>query len=305
MKSKPGTPAFMHEYLRLTKDRKQTEAKARTLSWLVSEYLGSADYQKLSVNTKRDYERMTGVIKLKFGTLPVQALEARGARRLFMDWRDEMRSTPRSADLHITVLARILSWGKNREIILRNPLEKAGKLHKSNRKDIIWMPSQVKKFLNEAPQHLSDVVRMALWTMQRKGDVLSLPTIAFNDGLLWITQGKTGARVRIKPADEILPILRTASSEKRTRVLANSFGDMWTSSGFDSSFNKEMKRLEITGVTFHDLRGTAITYAYAHGMDVERIAEISGHSQTECETIIRRNYLAGGDIIEAIRKGTV
>ncbi|WP_247650472.1 tyrosine-type recombinase/integrase [Brucella sp. 458] len=304
MKSKPDTPAFMHEYLRLTRDRKIAEAKPKTLAWLVSEYLASADYQKLSVNTKRDYERMTGVISIKFGTLPVQALEARGARRLFMDWRDEMCATPRSADLHITVLARIMSWAKNREIIIRNPLEKAGKLHKSNRKDIIWMPSQLSKFLNEAPAHLSDVVKMALWTMQRKGDVLGLPTIAYSDGLLWITQGKTGARVRIKPADEILPILRTAKEKNRTRVLANSFGDMWTSSGFDSSFKKEMNRLEIKGVTFHDLRGTAITYAYANGMDVERIAEISGHSKSECETIIRRNYLAGGDVIEAIRKGT-
>lgn len=304
MTSKPGTPAFTQEYVRLTKDRKKAEAKPETLSWLIKQYTSSADYQKLSPSTKRDYERMTGEILVRFGTLPIPALEARGARRLFMDWRDEMRSIPRCADLHITVLARMLSWAKNREIIVRNPLERAGKLHKSSRKDIIWMPSQVNKFLNEAAPHLADVVRMALWTMQRKGDLLGLTTIAYSDGLLWITHGKTGARVRIKPADEILPMLRKAKDANRKRVLVNSFGDIWTSSGFNSSFGKEMKRLEISGVTFHDLRGTAITYAYAHGMDIERIAEISGHSKSECKVIIRKNYLASGDVIEAIRKGT-
>lgn len=304
MKTKPGTLAFTQEYVRLTKDRKKAEVKPQTLSWLVKEYTSGADYQKLSPSTKRDYERMMGVILVKFGTLPVPALEARGARRLFLDWRDEMSATPRSADLHLTVLARMLSWAKNREIIIRNPLEKVGKLHKASRKDIIWMPSQVNKFLHQAAPHLADVVRLALWTMQRKGDVLGLTTLAYNDGLLWITQAKTGARVRIKPADEIKPLLRKAKEENRTRILLNSFGEVWTSSGFDTSFRKEMKRLEISGVTFHDLRGTAITYAYAHGLDIERIAEISGHSKSECETIIRKNYLAGGDVIDAIRKGT-
>jgi hypothetical protein len=39
-------------------------------------------------------------------------------------------------------------------------------------------------------------------------------------------------------------------------------------------------------------------------MDIERIAEISGHSKSECASIIRKNYLGSGDVIEAIRKGT-
>lgn len=304
MISKPGTMAFTQEFVRLTKDRKKADAKPKTLGWIVGEYFKSAEYQRLRPATKHEYERMSGVIVAKFGTLPVPALEARGARRLFLDWRDEMRSTPRSADLHIAVLARMLSWAKNRETVLRNPLEKVGKLHRSNRKDIIWMPSQVQKFLTDGAPHLADAVRMAIWTMQRKSDLLTMPTIAYADNLLWITQAKTGARVRIKPADEIMPLLQRAKEANRKRILVNSFGDQWSSSGFDSSLRKEMAKLGITGVTFHDLRGTAITYAYAHGMDIERIAEISGHSRSECEVIIRKNYLAGGDVIEAIRKGT-
>lgn len=140
--------------------------------------------------------------------------------------------------------------------------------------------------------------------MQRQGDLLAMKTEAFEDGILWITQGKTGARVRIRPADEILSILRKAKEEGRKHVLVNSYGDNGTSSGFRASLRKEMKRLGITGVRFHDLRGTGITYAYANGTDIEKIAEISGHSKSECETIIRKNYLAGGDVIDAIRRGT-
>lgn len=98
--------------------------------------------------------------------------------------------------------------------------------------------------------------------------------------------------------------LAEAKEQNRQRILVNSFGDNWTSSGFRASWRKEMKRLGTTGVTFHDLRGTGISYANANGMDIERIAEISDHSEAECEAIIRKHYLAGGDVIEAVRAGT-
>lgn len=50
-----------------------------------------------------------------------------------------------------------------------------------------------------------------------------------------------------------------------------------------------MARLGIKGVTFHDLRGTAITFAYAnldkaHDEKIKLISEISGHSQDDAES---------------------
>lgn len=303
IKSKPGTHAFAQEFARLIRDRPHNDTD-QTLGWLASEYLTSAEYQKLKPSTKRDYDRIIGVIRVKFGSMPIGAIEAKGARRVFMDWRDSMRQTPRSADLHISVLARIISWAKDREIVVRNPLERAGKLHSSDRKDSIWMPAHLSKMMSEGAPHIVKVVKIALWTMQRQGDILTMPTVAFDGGRLWIKQGKTGARVRIRPAEEILPVLNEAKEAKRARILVNSFGQHWTSSGFRASWRTELKRLGIKGVTFHDLRGTGISYAYAMGADIEQIAEISGHSKSECEAIIRRHYLAGGEVIEAIRAGT-
>lgn len=303
LKSKPGTTAFLHEFIRLTKDRVK-EQPAETLGWLAEQYHSSADFQKLRPSTRGDYERIIRVITLKLGDMPLRAIEARGARTLFIDWRDEMRSTPRSADLHISVLARIISWGKDREHVARNPLERVGKLHKETRKDDVWLPSQIEKILTEGAPHIANVVRIALWTMQRQSDILALATIAYDDGRLWVTQGKTQARVRIRPAAEILPLLEDAKASKRQRILVNSRGENWTASGFRASLRKEMARLKISGVRFHDLRGTAITYAYANGAEIDRIAEISGHSKSECEAIIRKHYLAGEGVVEAIRSGS-
>lgn len=303
IKAKPGTTAFVQEYARLLRHRPKAD-KDETLGVILTSYLQSADFQKLKPSTKKDYERIIGVIRAKYATFPVKAIEARGARTVFLDWRDSMRATPRSADLHLTVLARIFAWAKNRETIMRNPLERTGKLHSGSRKDIIWTPSQLRTLLENGAPHIVNVARMALWTMQRQGDILTMPTLAYDDGMLWITQGKTGARVRIRPTDDLLPILDEAKRKSRQRILVNSFGQNWTSSGFRASWGKELSRLGITGVTFHDLRGTGITYAYAMGVDIERIADISGHSKAECEEIIRKSYLAGSDVIEAIKAGT-
>lgn len=303
LKAKPGTNAFVQEFARLTKDRHK-DAAAETLGWLADQYHSSGDFQKLKPSTRRDYERIIRVIKAQWGDMPLRALEARGARTLLIDWRDSMRSAPRSADLHIAVLARIIAWGKDREHVSKNPLERAGKLHNTTRKDDVWLPSQLDKMLTEGAPHIANVVKVALWTMQRQADVLTLATIAYDDGRLWITQGKTGARVRIRPAEEIVPLLDDAKAKRRQRVLVNSRGENWTSSGFRASLRKEMARLKISGVRFNDLRGTAITYAYAKGVEIERIAEISGHSKSECEAIIRKHYLAGEGVIEAIRSSS-
>lgn len=302
MESKPGTKAFTLEFIRLTKSRPKLSQDG-TVGSLLDAFLTSADYQKLRASTKKDYDRSLGLIRAQFGTMPLVAVEARGSRKAILDWRDTMRSTPRAADLNVAVFARILSWAKDREEIMRNPLERVSKLHDGTRKNKVWMPSQLDMLLTKGAPHVVKVATFALLTMQRQGDLLAMPTIAYDGGRLWIRQGKTGARVQIAPPADLIPVLDQAKRSERQRVLENSFGQNWTSSGFRASWRKELSRLEIKGVTFHDLRGTGITYAYSRGVEIERIAEISGHSKAECETIIRKHYLAGADVIEAIRGG--
>lgn len=308
MSSKPGTKAFTQEFIRLTKDRHH-EPKSGTIGSLIDDYRRTAGYQKLSASTRRDYERQFGAIRHEFETFTTRTIEARGSRLVFLNWRDTMKESPRSADMHIALLSRVFAWAKSNEIILRNPLERVERLHEGSRRDIIWSDEQLNKVLTEAAPHIRNVALVALWTMQRQADVLSMPTLAFDGERVSIKQGKTGARVRVIAAPDIRPVLRKAKEAMQQRVLVNSFGQNWTSSGFRASWRKEMARLKIRGVTFHDLRGTAITYAYAnldrsHDEKIKLIAEISGHSQADAESIIRKHYLAGQEVIDAISRRT-
>ncbi len=306
--SKPGTKAFTQEFIRLTKDRQKTVYKG-TVSSLIDDYVKTARYKALSTSTRRDYERMFGAIRLDLGDCPFNAIESRGSRRGFIEWRDKMKDSPRSADMHLALLSRLFAWAKDNEFILRNPLERVERLHEGSRRDIIWTDEQLQKLLTEASEHIRNVALVALWTMQRQADVLTMPTLAFDGERVSIRQGKTGAKVRVVAAPALLPLLREAKEKKRQRILVNSFGQNWTSSGFRASWRKEMIKLKIKGVTFHDLRGTAITYAYAcldrsHDEKIKLISEISGHSPADAESIIRKHYLAGQEVIDAIGRGT-
>lgn len=306
--AKPGTKAFTQEYVRLTRDR-QVKTASGTIGALIDEFRSTAKYQTLAPATRKDYERMFGAIRVKFETFPVAAIEARGSRKIFLEWRDTMKDAPRSADMHIGLLARLFAWAKDNETILRNPLERVERLHEGSRRDTIWTMEQINNLLTNGAKHIRDAACVALWTMQRQKDLLTMPVLAFDGERVSIKQGKTGARVRVRAAPDIVPILQEAKEGNRQRVLVNSFGQNWTSSGFKSSWRKEMARLKITGVTFHDLRGTAITYAYAHlershEEKIKLIAEISGHSAEEADAIIRRHYLAGQEVIDAISRGT-
>lgn len=306
--SKPGTKAFAQEFIRLTRDR-ATNVQAGTIGSMIEDFRRTADYLKLSPATRRDYERQFGAIRIKFENFPINAIEARGSRMLFLKWRDSMKESPRSADMHIALLARVFAWAKGLEIILRNPLERVERLHEGTRRDIIWSDEQLTALLTQAAPHIRNVAQIALWTMQRQADILTMPTLSFDGERVSIKQGKTGARVRVVAAPDILPVLRHAKKTESQRVLVNSFGQNWTSSGFRASWRKEMKRLNIKDVTFHDLRGTAITFAYAH-LDrsheekIKLISEISGHSADDAEAIIRKHYLAGQEVIDAIGRGT-
>jgi hypothetical protein len=73
--------------------------------------------------------------------------------------------------------------------------------------------------------------------------------------------------------------------------LLNSDGEPWTEDGFRSSFFKARDRLGIVGVTFNDLRGTAVTRLAIAGCEVPEIASITGHSLKDVHAILDAHYL--------------
>lgn len=302
LQGEPGTPEFIASYHAAVNARK-APPQGVILS-ILQGFQASDDFLSRSDRYRADMVKHIKKIEAKFGDFPLGALADRRSRGEFMAWRDQLAlSSRRQADYTWTVLARILSWALNRGLVAANPCERGGRLYRGSRADKIWSDDDERAFLEKAPKHLHLALLLALWTGQRQGDLLRLPWSAYDGRHIRLKQGKTGSRVVI-PVGAPLKAALDATQRQSTVILVNSDGMPWTGDGFRSSWRKACAAAGISGVTFHDLRGTAVTRLAIAGCTEAQIAAITGHSLKDVGAILDAHYLKRDPALaeEAIRK---
>jgi integrase len=271
---------------------------ADTLETLIDEFVASSDYKSKSAKTKRDYDRYLANIKRyqvngrKLASMPIDAIQVPAARGLFKAWRDTMAEKPRTADYAWTTLARVLSVAKDRGRIAVNVCERGGRLYKADRAEKIWTKADISAFMAVASEPLKLALIMGLWTGQREGDLLRAPWSAYDGKTLRIRQRKTGARVSI-PVGEPLRIAMDAAPRVATTIQTNTRKLSWTEDGFRTSWGKACGKAGVTHLTYHDLRGTAVTRLAMAGCSTSQIGAITGHSLKDVQTILDTHYLGG------------
>ena len=198
LQGEPGSPEFAQSYAAAHRERRQP--KPSTLHSVIVGYKASADFDKLRDRTKHDYLQQIAKIEVKFGDLPLSALDDARVTRDFLEWRDEMAASPRQADYAWTVLMRLLSWARGRGITTYRAPERVERLYSADRSDQIWTEADVAKFNAVAPATLQRALALALDTGQRQGDLLILPWSAYDGAWIRRRQSKGGRRHPCHPA---------------------------------------------------------------------------------------------------------
>jgi integrase len=264
-----------------------------TIQHIMDLYERSPDFANLSASTKKDYRRHFKAIEIDYGTFPTSAFRDRRTRGEFLAWRDRLSiASPRTADYRLAVLARIFSWARDRGHIDINPIERPGRLYSGSRSEKVWSEADETAFMAAAGSHLTLALVLALWTGQRQGDLLRLTWSQYDGRTIRLRQKKTGAHVAIpvgKPLREALDAARL--STKAVTILATTNGTSWTSDGFRASWRKACEKAKVVDLTFHDLRGTAVTRLAVAGCTVPEIASITGHSLQDVSAILDSHYL--------------
>ena len=173
IKGKPGTPEFVREYREAHTNVRQS--RAGTFMAIIARYKEAPEFTRRAQSTRRAYLMYIKLIEDEFGDLPLGALADRRVRGEFKSWRDKFGNTPRKADFAWTVLARILSFAKDRGIIAVNPCERGGRLYSGSRRDKVWSEKDIASLLSVAPKEIQLALMLAIWTGQRQGDLLRLP----------------------------------------------------------------------------------------------------------------------------------
>jgi integrase len=290
LRGEPGTPEFVNSYNEAAA-RKVTPPSGKLLSVLQA-FQQSEDFLGLAPRSRFDYIGKIKVIEKTFSDFPLAALTDRRTRGVFMAWRDKLAlKSRRQADYTWTVLARVLSWSVDRGLAAANPCARGGRLYRGSRADKIWTDADEAMFLERAPAHLHLALMLALWTGQRQGDLLHLPWSAYDGTHIRLRQSKGGVRVQIRVGAPLKAAL-DAAPRRSTIILTSATGKPWTSGGFQQAWRTACKAAGITGVTFHDLRGTAVTRLALAGSTEAEIATITGHSMQSTRAILDIHYLA-------------
>ena len=192
LEGEPGSETFLASYFEATRTRSQAP-RQNTVADLIHAYRRSPEFKTRAESTRREYARFLKIIDDEFGTMPIRALSDLRARGVFLEWRDTMARTPRTADYGWSVLNRLFSFSVDRGKIARNPCTRAGRLYTADRTEALWSQEQLDRLFATAPPEISAAVAFALWTGQRMGDCLKARWADIIDGRIRIRQGKTRA----------------------------------------------------------------------------------------------------------------
>ena len=276
----PNTPEGLADYMQAIADRQVTPTG--TLLSVINLYQQSTKFTALSERSKSDYIEKIKVIEREFGDLPIEALKARKTHGVIVEWRDRLAAgtSGRQADYCVTVLNTILNWAlKDRpDLIETNPAAGIERLYEADRVDRVWKVSDEEAFRAAAYPELRLAFDLAIWTAQRQGDLLKLSWSSYDGRDIRLRQSKSALRVCI-PLPESLRAELDATPKRGTIILTNVRGVPWSADGFRSSWRKICQNARIKGLTFHDLRGTAVTRYAVAGCTQAEIMAITGHGR--------------------------
>lgn len=294
LKGEPGSLEFAASYNAAIAVRPRASGTL-TLSGLCDKFQDSGEFRKLAPRTQRDYRGLIKMIEAEHGDAPVNEFGHRKARTVFLDWRDQLaKRSPRQADYAWTVLARVIAWGVDRGHAEHNPCLKGGRLYSETRADKVWTDEDEANLRRHASPALQLALTLALWTGQRQGDLLRLTWFNYDGRCIRLQQGKTKVRVVIPAGAPLKTALDKAKQDapRDQKILRNIAGEDWTSDGFRASWGKACRRAGIAGITFHDLRGTAVLRLCLAGCSVAEIATITGHALGDVQSILDSNYFS-------------
>lgn len=234
---------------------------------LVASYRSEAnpDWDRLARGTKKLWSDALDRVLVRWADVPLRLWSNPRMVTQVVKWRDEMKDTPRAADVRIACLNRLLAYGRLRGLVTINVAADIPTIYQGgSRAEVIWTPEDFDHFGAVAQQPVWDAVRLASMTGLRRQDLVKLRWSDIGEFAVQITALKKSAGKRRRVVVPIIPGLEELLAELRTRtrkpgvdtVLVTMHGTSWTVNGLNSSVHTT--RSNAREIVAHDARGKPI-----------------------------------------------
>lgn len=262
-------------------DRDAPKAKpVSAIEDMSRQYQQSPEFRELSPKWQLVCSRRLEQVAATLRPFVYSDFNQRWIRSEFYALRDTMQGKPAAADQTMKVLARLLEWAYDRGIIEYNHAQRIGRLKPhASRAEILWTAGQREAFLKHAGHDLAAAFTIAFYTAMRISDLVAVKWSDFDGNWLVVKTSKTGAIVHL-PVYMLAPLRETIDGLSRCcdHMLSTEHAHPWSVINLSKRFQRCYAAAGLSGLHWHDLRGTAATELANAGATELEVKAIIGHS---------------------------
>jgi integrase len=261
---------------------KADAAKADTVTAICEEYLQAPSTKKLRTTNQR-ISILRRLVYPTLGEMPIRTVKRSDIARL-LD-KVETHSGARMADVTLAVLRRIFHWHETRTDNFVSPIIRGMGSRQNtvaHRRTRILSDAEIAKLwaATEDGQPFSALIRFALLTSARRGEIAGMKRSEVVDGVWQVPAARSKTKVEITRP---LSAAAAAVLEGMPRIDGCDF--IFTSNGITpiNSFSEPKRLLDersgVTGWTVHDTRRTARSLLSRAGVHSDIAEKCLGHSR--------------------------
>lgn len=248
---------------------------ARTFPAIAKLYRQTFD--GLSRSTRRHYEAALQNLELAFRAWTLEQIEPVDVKKYM-----RQRSKKKAAALEKRVLSALFNWARGEgHTAAPNPClgitwQKAERrAYATGKREKYVTDAEFDAVYASGDDVLQDAMDLALCTGQRPSDLLALGRQDIRDGVLWVTQQKTGKRLGVRVEGDLQRVLERIQTRPRAVASMYLICDRRGQRVLYSALNRRF-RIAAAGADwqFRDIRAKAAS----DSPDLKRAQELLGHA---------------------------
>lgn len=253
-----------------------------TLSELADKYTQNYRHQANFKNAKKRYLKNfkdyfgkdTLLTDIRYVDLELYRTHLKQKLTRFKTIRSDATVNREMSCLH-HIFSKAVEW----ELIDQNPFNR-GKtlLLKENNKRLRFLnEDEIDRLRDACPGYLRRIVKCAIMTGMRRGEILSLKWDQIRNGFIYLDKTKTNEARQIPISDELERIFKEIRKEQHLTSKHVFLYNGKPMKRNKSAFRTAVKRAGIVDFRFHDLRHTFASQILINGGSLKDVQELLGH----------------------------
>jgi integrase len=257
------------------KPGKAVRAAKGSMSEVIARYYASAAFRNLGAVTQSGYRHEINKIDAAHGHKPVALLDRKGIKQLLAAKAEK----PGAANKLLRTIKMLMKFAVEEDMRADDPTAGVKPLKVQGDGFIAWSEGDIEKF--EAKHPIGTRARLAfalaLYTAQRRGDVIRMGRQHIRGDMIAVRQQKTGTYLEVPIHPDLAKVLETAPRDNMTLVLTEA-GGPYKPASFGNWFGDRCREAGLpVGYNAHGLRKAGARRLAEAGCTTLEIMSITGH----------------------------